>query len=798
MAARRPKPRRYGHLTSKADHDFMELARQRFLQASEADTEQRVREQEDLAFYAGEQWPQEILNSRQGLPGNPQTGIPPVPARPSLTINKVREPVRQVLNQERESELGIEIAAADDFGDQTPGVTKQEIELREGLVRRIQRESQAADARSWAFARATIAGRGYYGVMTRVVEGKSFDQEIYLDRFYNQASISLDPAHEQPDGSDAEWGFKGTDLPWARYVAEYGTKDDKPNAVARLSAQEFRALGDELPGWFTASGETRSVRVVEYWYTERVTRALVQLADGRAEYRDALPDDLPEGAIAIDEDGREVSRSVIEKQIKWAKIDGVQILEETDWPGKYIPIVKVVGEELQPFDEERRSEGMVRPARDSQRAYNAMVSKWVEQIGLAPIPPWMGAAGFDEGFETEYALSTTRTLPALHFNGFDLQGRPIAPPARTSITMEIAAIASSVQLFDQAIKSTTAIPDPTLGNIDPSLKSGKAIRQLLDQASKGTSHYLSNLSRSIRYEGLIINDLLYPIYGARKGRLARLMSPQGETTPVLLHQPFVPHPETKAPQAMVNGQPVTATTPGAQTYTLTPDATFNVTVKVTKNFDTRREEQESTIAQLVQAEPQFMSIFGDLLFKYNDGPGHQELEQRATTMLTPAVQALLSGQPVPDPKTQQLEAENQQLKQLLQTKTAEIQAKGQIDLQKTQLQQQGENERAAMDREVKLAVAELNAKIDRMALFLKESELVGARQHEHAQGVRDRVHEAVTQTTDRAHEVGMAAIEHQHALEQADQAHQQTLEQTQQAAALAPPPSANGQGGGAA
>jgi hypothetical protein len=774
-------------LTPKDDRAFIELARRRFQQAEQADLQQRTRELEDLEFYAGNQWPQEVLNSRQGQPGNATSGLPPVPARPSLTINKVRAPVRQVLNEEREAELGIEIVAADDFGEQTAGVSPQEIELREGLVRRIQRESQAADARSWAFARACIAGRGYYGVMTRFVEGKSFDQEIYVQRFLNQASVSLDPAHEQPDGSDAEWAFVGTDLPWEKYQAEYGEVAGLKNPIAQVSSHQWRALGDELPGWFRTDGETRSVRVVEYWYTDRVTRTLVQTTGGQTFYLDELPDEAP-FEIAQDEDGDELKRDVIEKRIKWAKIDGVQVLEETDWPGKYIPIVKVVGEELQPFDEQRRLEGMVRPARDSQRAYNVMVSKWVEQIGLAPIPPWIMAAGQDEGFENEFLLSTTRTVPTLHYNQRDVNGEPVpGPPQRTSIEMAIQAIAGSVQMFDEAINDTTTVPNVSMGNIDPALKRAGAagIRQAISQAKQGTSHYLNNLARSIRQEGLIINDLLYPIYN-RPGRVARMMTAQNETLAVVIGQPFVRHPQTKNPMPVPppNGGPP----PQPLLYQLTPDATFNVTVKVTKNLDTRREQQEDVLAELVQADPAQMAIIGDLLWKYNDGPGHEELEKRYQAMLAPPVQALLSGQQGPNPQVLQLQQQVQQLTQILQSKTAEVQAKGQIDLQKTQLQIQADQQTTTADNEMAIQKAEIaaaatmsvaQAKVDAENLRSYVDALENKIAHQlglHMQ-LLQQVHEAVQAKQDQAHEIGMAHLEHQH-----------TLEQVQQAAALAPPP----------
>ncbi len=86
------------------DREFIELARKRFKQANDADTEQRERELADLKFYAGDQWPEDIASSRKGTPANTQAGIPPITARPTLVINKVREPVRQVLNQERQAD----------------------------------------------------------------------------------------------------------------------------------------------------------------------------------------------------------------------------------------------------------------------------------------------------------------------------------------------------------------------------------------------------------------------------------------------------------------------------------------------------------------------------------------------------------------------------------------------------------------------------------------------------------------------------------------------------------------------
>lgn len=741
---------------------LLKLAKERFEQAQTAEHDQRVRELEDLKFYAGEQWPQDILNIRQGQTLN--QNLPPVPARPTLTINLTREPVRQVLNAERQSDIGIELIPADDFGGLTQPIDHSEIEVREGLVRRIQRDSEAADARTWAFARAAIAGRGYYGVMTRYAPGKTADQEIFIQRFYNQSSVTLDPTHEQPDGSDAEWAFVGIDMPWDQYKAEFPSTREKPNRVSSgtTTDSDFRNLGEDAPGWFTTEGDTKSCRVVDYYYTERESKPLAMFQNGTALWVEEL---LPE-AVKVSEFAPDspptayTTRTVTTKSIKWCKIDGVQVLDETDWPGHYIPIVKVVGEELQPYDQHRRYEGMVRPARDSCRSYNYMVSKWVELIGLTPIPPWLMAAGQDEKFEEEWMASNVRTLPVLHYNNQDVNGQPVGPPVRTSVQVDIGAIASSVALFKEAVTDTMGVPPPALGHVDPTLKSGKAIQAVLQQAERGTSNYLDNLTRSMRHEARVVNDLLFPIYG-RPGRLARLMNPQGEMSTV-----------TMGTAAMGRG------------VTLTKDAEWNVAVKVTKNYDTRRQQEAAIVGDIISADPSQMAIVGDIFMQNLDGPGHDQMAERYKVMLAPPIQAMLRGQtPLPPEAQQQMQQMQQQIQQLTQLADKNV-----TDLKKAQLGADADVQKARVDGDVRIRVAGIQAEASVAGAEIKAGMDDLALRLDHMETLIGVQHEAGTQARDHAHELQMAQMGHQQALEQGDQGHQQALEQGAQQAALEPEP----------
>jgi hypothetical protein len=756
---------------------FIEQARKRFKLAYESTQKQREREKSDLEFYAGFQWSPDALKARAAQTAG--ADIPfPAPARPSLVINLVRESVRQVLNIELNADYAIELVPADDFAGLSEPLDESEIELREGLTRRIQRESEAEDARTWAGSRAAIAGVGYYGVMTRYLPGKTFDQEVYVQRIYDQSSVLLDPAHTEPDGSDAEWGFITNDyISWDEYKATWPRRaDGHKNPLAGASNDEFQNYVTGDPEWFRTEGEDRYCRIADYFYTVRTTRTLVQLADGSSAWKDEI-----ENAPIVDE------REVIEKQIKWCKLDGEQELEKTDWPGAHIPIIKVLGEELQPFDQERRAEGMVRPSRDSQMGFNAMTSKWVETIGLSPIPPFQATPDQIQGFEKWYQYANIYAAPYLPYNAVSDGGKPLGPPTRTPVDTPIAALAASVQMFRDAVQSTTGIHDPQLGKVDPSLKSGRAIQALQQQSAHGTSNFLDNLKRSIRYEGQIINGLLEPIYG-KPGRIARLLTKEGEPQTVRIGPMDTARGSSQPPLVGSIGQSA------PKTYTLTKDANFNVVVRVSQGFDTRRAEEAAVLGDLIGKNPVLMTWFGDLFLKSLDSPQHQEMADRAKLMLDPHIQAGIQAKQqgngnIPPEAQAQLVGLQQRLMEAEKTMQAMNQAlegkqvENETKLQIVQLEIASKERIAAADREVKLAVAELSAKVDRMQLFMEERNRVGLQVEEAERTAVERAHEERLQAQTQAHEAALAGMQHAATGEeaQAGREHEMALQAAQPA-----------------
>ena len=776
------KPRKR---TPEQTRKFMEQARARFQLSQEIEHPQRQRELDDIRFYNNDQWPADVLAARttppKGLPA--QAGNPP--ARPCLVINKAREPVRQVLNQERQSNLGVIIVPADDFSGISADVTDGEIELREGLVRRIQRTSDAADARTWAFERSTIAGRGYWGVMTRYGEGKTRDQEIYIRKFYNQNAVSLDPyRYDAPEGYRVDWGFVGTWMYFSEYKAQYPRAKDGPNHLRHRgdTNDDFLALGEEYNigaigdspeiKWFDGKDENKRCRVVEYWYTEYDDRELSFLADGRDVWTDELTEDDEPLVVG--------ARTVTTPIIHFAKLDATQVLEETDWPGHYIPIIEVIGEALQPHDEQRRFEGMIRPGRDAGYGSNVLISKLVEMIGLTPIPALILDPESIEGWDKWYEAATTRALKYLPQRTRNDQGLEYREAHRPNADPNIGPVSMGIQMFNEFIQSTMGVHDPSLGKVDPRLKSGSAIKAVISQDLHGISNYLDNHSRAVDREGLIVNDLLYPIYGT-PGRIAKMINAQNEPQPVVIGQPHI----------LQNGKPqiVDAQHPAAKVYQLSKDAKFHVAVKVVKNYDLKRDAIADFLGSLTETNPQMMAQYGDLMWEAMDVPEHQQFAERAKVMLDPRILQMLAaksqGADIPPQVQAQLAALQKQLQDahtIVQSAAQELKSKegdhkNKLDLADKDIAWQREK----LEKELasKLAIAHIGATkstIDPQAEATEEAIALATEQ----------AHEAHEAELDRAHEANMAALDHSHTLQQADQAHMQALQQGEQQAAIAP------------
>jgi hypothetical protein len=669
--------------------DLLTLALARFKLAASAESEQRKREIDDLKFVDfDEQWPEDVKASRNGY--QPGGGLPVVPARPCLTINKLLQPVEQIVNQARQARLAIQ------FAPKGNGASQDVAEAYEDIVRAIQADSRAHLARQWAFERTAKCGRGFYRILTEYANDGDNDLDIVYRRILNQSSVYLDPAAQEPDWSDGRWAFVTDDMP----LAQYKTRFPK-SKLTTFDQGELTGIGNDCPGWVTSTEDGQVVRVAEYWRVEaeKVRVTLYILPDG-TEKNLADDDEVPEGAQpAISPAGALIQREVSRPKVKWCLINAIEELESRDWPGRYIPIIPVLGREAN-INGERRFTGVVRPAMDAQRSYNFMTSAAVEAIGLAPRAPWVAYAETLEGYESWWNQANTRNFPYLPIKAArDASGAVLPPPQRSVLEPAIQAITLARQQADTDIKGTTGVFDPSLGNLSPSERSGKAILALQKQSEQGTGVYLDNLAQmSMLYEGKILKDLIPKVY-SRKGRVVPGVGEDDNRRQMMIGQPF----------KVQNGQPVASNEQDAETIDLAAGE-YAVAVTIGKSFTTRREEGVSQMGELAQAVPNLVPTYADLWVGNMDFPGARQIADRLKKTLPPGLAETDDGGPSPEQLQQQL----QQAGQMMEMMTKELEAKNRIietdevkaqrDFAVKKMESEAEALRAAAEIEAKQAI----------------------------------------------------------------------------------------------
>ncbi|MDA1095474.1 MAG: portal protein, partial [Acidobacteria bacterium] len=634
------------------------------LVAIDAEHEQRDLEEDDLAFDGGEQWPEEVIQSRRSQIVD---GVN-IPARPMLTIPKLDQPVQLVINQMRKAHLGITVHAdSEDASDDTA-------EVLQGLVRHIQTRSRADLARNWAFERCVKAGRGYYRVLTQYAhQGESghwTDQVLVIKRILNQGSVYLDPYATEPDWSDGEWGLVGGFIPEKLYKERY-----PKSKLSGLLDDQFAVDNEQMsPEWMNTTEEgKRGIRVMEFFRVEKKSRTKV-LYDDAGTDTEAYLDDLG-GAewLKENEDGVRAQREMETRTIKWYTLNGMEVLEEEEWPGRYIPIIPVIGRE-QYFRSERRWVGVIRPGKDGQRLFNYAASAAVEKEALDTKAPWVGVEGQFKGHEEAWGQSSTRNFPYLEFAPVSIGGVPAGRPERNVAGPNLSASLALMQSAEQFIKSSTFTYDPSLGDRGND-KSGRAILALQQQGDAGNSNYLDNLaSVSMTYEAMVLLDLIPKIYD-RPGRVQQILGIDDEPKKVILNAPFVegrrgpqpapagmslqgspagpapPGPPVSGgpsppgpggplagpmpmPQGMPGGQP---SRPKVKQFNLATGV-YHTTVSIGKSYSSRVDAGVDEMGQVLQAAPQLLQIIGDIYFKFRDFPGHTEISERLKKMLPPPLQ----------------------------------------------------------------------------------------------------------------------------------------------------------------
>jgi hypothetical protein len=696
--------------SARDTEEFLALAQDRFKLAAQSEARSRRDMLDDLEFSIGNQWPQNISAQRQ------------LDARPCLTMNRLPQFIRQVTNEQRQQRPGIQIHP---IGD---GADVDTAEILSGVCRHIEYNSDAQLAYDCGNDFMVRIGTGAWRVVTDWIAEESEDQEIYIVPIDNPFTVYMDPTNKR----DPSWGFIIEDLLAEEFKRQF-SNSKYADGTATLS--HYESVGDQPAEWASNINGQPSIRIAEYFWVEK----------------------------SKGDRGRQT------RKVHWSKISAVDILDERDWPGKYIPIVKIYGDDII-VNGERHIAGLVRDAKDPQRAYNYWISAATERIALAPKAPWLMAEGQDEGYHAEYEQSNYRNLAVLHYKQVDSAGKPAPPPQRNVVEPGVQGMTEMLQLAVQDMQATTGLYPNNLGEKQTAGESGKAVLARQKQGDINTLNYSENTARGIKKTGIIVLDLIPKVYTA--ARIQRIIAPDGTVSMVGIYNS----------RSGENAEDALNLDPNIKKVYDIGIGRYDVAVSVGPSYQWKRQEAVASQMALVQAFPQVFTIIGDQIVRNMDWPGAKEIADRLKKTLPPNLQD--EGDQSPEgqlanaqQQLQQLGQQHQLLTQQLQKATEIIntkQVENQAKVQIAKMQEDSKQAIVKMQEATKLAVAQVNASKDANESFAN-------RELEQYSILHDAAHDVALQTHQQQHEKDVAAQQAAIAAQtqQSDQTHQMAMQAQQ-------------------
>lgn len=647
---------------SNDNEDVLVRAKERFSNALEVESENLRLADEDMQFRAGEQWPEEIKRQRER------------DNKPCLTINRIPQNIHQITNDQRQNRPSIRINPFDDYAD------VETAKILQGLIRNIENNSHADVAYDVAADHAVTGGRGHFRIKTDYCDHMTFDQDIKICAIFDQNGAILDPSHKQPDGSDASFGFVYEDISKDEFRAQW---PDSKMCEAGFDWGDVDAL------W----SDKNTVRIAEYFEKTYKKDTLYLLEDGSTVLKSDIKKNKETVNALMEQAGIEdldsylknlESRETQVPIVMWYKMNGEEVLEKTEWPSKYIPIIPVYGEVLY-VKGKKVTEGIVRHAKDPQRMYNYWATCETETIALAPKAPFIGAEGQFEGHEAKWNTANVKNWTFLEYKPTLLDNGQMAPPPQRQYgEANTQHITQARMLASDDLKATTGIYDAALGN-QSNEQSGVAIRSRSMQSQTGNFHFIDNLSRSIAHAGRIIVELIPVIYDTE--RAVRVIGTEDEQELVHLNKVFTDEKGEKKKYDVSLGK-------------------YDVVVDVGPSYATKRQEAVASMLDLSRSNPQLTAVAGDLMVKNMDWPLANEISERIKKTIDPKILGENEGEVPPE-----IQAQMDEMNMIIEQMTAQLDdARYKLDNKTLELESKERIEFAKLENDLRIKSAELSVK----------------------------------------------------------------------------------------
>ena len=613
----------------------VELARERYAKGEAAYKTTRQQALEDTKFVMGDsdngwQWPDDI----QDVWGEDSTV--------RLTINLTAQHCNQVINGIRQNRPAARVLPVDS------GADKRTAEIMGGLIRNIQVSSNADDAHDVGAEHAIYGGEGYWRIVTEYESEDSFDQVIKIKPVSNPNMVVIDPSAQEIDKSDAEWGFVAEEITKTRCRREHPKVD--PSSWIKDSG-----------GWVKEDTVIRA----EYFYVDWIDDEALLMMDGTSMLKSQAEEQVKLGAIRQDyESVVKKRRPTKRKKWTWCKLLGgeEEPLDVKEWLGSYLPIVSVVGKEVNVNGEIIRK-GLVRDLKDAARMVNYSYSAAVTSIALQNDVPYIASVEATEGLEEDWDTANTRKHGRLRWNARDKNGNELPKPERQAPVIMPTA---QVQMLELSISQMRAVSGQQNSNfgIRSEAQSGIGIQRLKQQGEVATFHFPDNLTRALKYESKILLDLIPKYIDTR--RVVRILGLDGRAEQATL--------DPQAQQAYA--EEMAGAEQDIQKIFNPTLGKYDVVIDTGPSYQTQRTEAYANLSELAGKNPKLMDVAGDLVFRAADFPMAEQLAERWEKTLPPGLADQKGQQQIPPPiqaHLQQTEAQMGDMAKMLDAGQAELQ-----------------------------------------------------------------------------------------------------------------------------
>lgn len=490
--------------------------------------------------------------------------------------NELPQYIHQVTNDIRQNVPSIKVLPVSD-GDIETG------EIFTGLFRAIEDHSHADEVCDTAAEYAVTCSIGFMRIDHDYCNDESDEQEIIFKTVPDPLSNWIDPASVEYDGRDANGAI----------------------CLEPINKSDFQRL---YPG-----------------------KAFVSFTDPKGD------SEKKESIVLAEIFKREASGAKGKKYtVRRYKVSGEDILAETTFPGKYIPLVPIYGQ-VKWIDGKRVLESLIRQARSPQRRLNHMLSKESQVLAQAPIAPILAIRGQLVNERKQWQIPGLESV--LEYEAMDLDGKPAPAPIRLQPPSASAGFLEAIASAKEAIKASMGIYNAGLGKREGDA-SGIALQQLDRSGDVATFHYPDNVRRSYGHMGEIAVEMAPIIYDTP--RIVQTLNDEGDVAMVGING--------GPPQ---DGQ--------KQAYDLTKGK-YRVRITTGASYTTKRQQESAFFQEAFKANPELWQIGGDLAFKSMDTPGAQTMAARMKKALPPQFQ----DENTQDPQVAQLTQQMQQMHGVIQ------------------------------------------------------------------------------------------------------------------------------------